>query len=80
MATLRWMDVPEERMVEGKYEETKGTVICRVGISEEFMVKREGSALSPLLFIVVVEVFSRKTLRWTFSASCWRCPVGSSGQ
>ena len=65
MATLRWMGVPEAevRMVEGTYEETKGRVVCGLGISEEFRVDvclRQGSALSPLLFIAVAEVISRK--------------------
>ena len=50
-------------MVEGTYEETKGRVVCGPGMSEEFRVDvglRQGSALSPLLFIAVVEVISRK--------------------
>ena len=65
MAMLRWMGVPETevRMVEGTYEETKGRVVCGPGISEEFRVDvglRQGRALSPLLFIAVVEVISWK--------------------
>ena len=65
MATLRWMGVPEAkvRMVEGTYDETKGRVMCGRGISEEFRVDfglRQGSALSPLLFIAIMEVTSRK--------------------
>ena len=51
-------------MVEGTYEETKGRVVCGPGTSEEFKVDvdlRQGSALSPLLFIAVVEVISRKS-------------------
>ena len=50
-------------MVKATYEETKGRVVCRLGISEEFRVAaglRQGSALSPLVFIAVVEVISRK--------------------
>ena len=50
-------------MVEGTYEETKSRVVCGPGISEEFRVDislRQGSALSPLLFIAVVEMVSRK--------------------
>ena len=50
-------------MVEGIYKETKGRVVCGPGISEESRVDvglRHGSALSPLLFIAVVEVISRK--------------------
>ena len=65
IAPLGWMGVPEAevRMVEGPYEETKGRVVCGPGISKEFRVDvnlRKGSALSPLLFIAVVEVISRK--------------------
>ena len=65
MATLRWMDVPEAevRMVKGTHEETKGRIVCRLGISEEIWVevgRRQGSTLSPLLFIAVAEVMSRK--------------------
>ena len=74
MATLRWMGVPEAevRMVEGTYEETKGRVVYKLRISEEFRVDvglRQGSALSPPLFIAVVEVISRKRVRGTSSAS-----------
>ena len=50
-------------MVEGTCEETKGRVVCGPGISEEFRVnvcQRQGNAPSPLLFIAVVEVISRK--------------------
>ena len=65
MSTLRWMDVPEAevRMVEGLYEGTKGRVVVGSGMSDEFGVNiglRQGSALSPLLFIMVMEVISRK--------------------
>ena len=65
MVMLRWIGVPEAevRMVEGTYEETKRRVVCRPGILEGFRVDvglRQGSALSPLLFIAVVEVVSRK--------------------
>ena len=50
-------------MVEGTHEETKGKVVCGLGILEEFRVDvglRQGSALSPLLFIAGAEVISRK--------------------
>ena len=50
-------------MIKGTYEETKGRVVCRPGISEEFRVDiglRQGSVLSPLLFIAGLEVVSRK--------------------
>ena len=66
MATLRWMGVPEAevRMVEGTYEKTTARVVV-VGASEEFDVKiglRQGSVLSPLLFIAVLDLVSRKTV------------------
>ena len=65
MATVRWMGVPEAeaRMVEVMYERTKGRVVVGSGLSEEFPVNiglRQGSALSPLLFIMVMEMISRK--------------------
>ena len=64
MATLRWLEVPEEevRMVEATHEQTNGRVIIGTGMSEQFSVNiglRPGSALSPLLFIVVMELISR---------------------
>ena len=63
MATLRWMGAPESEvgMVEAMYENTKGRVGS--GMSHEFQVNiglRQGSALSPLLFILVMELISRK--------------------
>ena len=65
LATLRWMGVPdaELRMVEGTYEKTTARVVVGEGASEEFEVKiglREGSVLSPLLFIAVLDLISRK--------------------
>ena len=65
MATVRWMGVPEAeaRMVEAMYERTKGRVVVGSWLSEEFLVNiglRQGSALSPLLFIMVMEIISRK--------------------
>ena len=58
MATLRWMGVPEAevRMVEGTYEKTTARVVVGEGASDEFEVMnglRQGSVLSPLLFIAV---------------------------
>ena len=53
----------EARMVEAMYERTKGRVVVGSGLSEEFPVNiglRQGSALSPLLFIMVMEIISRK--------------------
>ena len=65
MATLRWLGVPaaKVRMVEATYEQTNGRVIIGTGMSEPFSVNvglPQGSALSPLLFIVVMELISRK--------------------
>ncbi len=67
MATLRWMGVPEAevKMVEGVYEKTISRVVVGEGASEEFEVKiglRQGSVLSPLLFIAVLDLISRKTV------------------
>ena len=67
MATLRWIGVPEAevRMVEGTYEKTTARVVVGEGASEEFEVKiglRQGSVLSPLLFIAVLDLISRKTV------------------
>ena len=65
MAKMRWMGVPEAkaRMVEAMYERTKGRVVVGSGLSEEFPVNiglTQGSALSPLLVIMVMEIISRK--------------------
>ena len=65
MATARWMGVPEAeaRTVEALYERTKGRVVVGSGLSEKFPVNiglRQGSVLSPLLFIMVMEIISRK--------------------
>ena len=63
MATLRWMGAPESevKMVEAMYENTTGVVgSC---MSKEFHVNnglRQASALSPLLFILVMGLISRK--------------------
>ena len=67
MATLWWMGVPEAevRTAEGMYEKTAAVVVVREGASEEFEVKiglRHGSVLSPLLFISVLDLISRKTV------------------
>ena len=64
-ATVGWMGVPEAeaRMVEAMYDRTKRRVVVGSGLSEEFPVNiglRQGSALSPLLFIMVMELISRK--------------------
>ena len=65
MATLRWMGAPESevKMVEAMYENTTGRVVVGSGMSNEFQVNiglRQGSALSPLIFILVMELISRK--------------------
>ena len=67
MATLRWMGVPEAEvgMVEGTYEMTTARGVVGEGASDEFEVKnglRQGSVLSPLLFIAVMDLISRKTV------------------
>ena len=67
MATLRWMGVPEAevRMVESMYEKTTARVVVGKGASDEFEVKiglTQGSVLSPLLFIAVLDRTSRKTV------------------
>ena len=67
MATLRWVGVPEAevRMVEGMYEKTTARVVVGEGASDEFEVKiglRQGSLLSLLLFISVLDLMNRKTV------------------
>ena len=67
MATLRSMGVPEAevRMVEGMYEKSTARVVVGEGASEEFEVNiglRQGIVLSPLLFISVLDLISRKTV------------------
>ena len=67
MATLRWMGLPaaEVRMVEGMYEKTTARVVVGKGASDEFEVKiglNQGSVFSPLLFIAVLDLISRKTV------------------
>ena len=52
-------------MVEGMYEKTTARMVVEEGASEEFDVKiglRQGSMLSPLLFIAVLDLISRKTV------------------
>ena len=67
MATLRWVGVSEAevRMVEGTYEKATARLVVGEGASEEFEVKiglRQGSVLSPLLFIGLLDLISRKTV------------------
>ena len=59
------MGAPESevKMVEAMYENTTGRVVVGSGMSNEFQVNiglRQGSALSPLLFILAMELISRK--------------------
>ena len=61
------MGVPEAevRMVEGMYERTTTRVEVGEGASEEFEFKiglRQVRVLSPLLFIAVLDLISRKTV------------------
>ena len=65
MGTLRWVGVPEGevRLVEGTYEDAKCRVLCEPGVSGESIVNvglTQGSALSPLLFIAVMKLISKK--------------------
>ena len=65
MTTLRWMGATgsEVKMVEAMNENTKASVVVGSGMSNEFQVNiglRQGSALSPLLFILARELISRK--------------------
>ena len=49
------------RLVQGMYANVRSHVSVREGYSEEFEVKvdgHQGSVLSPLLFIIVLEIFS----------------------
>ena len=67
LATLRWVGVPEAevRMVEGMYEKTTARVVVGEGASKEFEVNiglRQGSVLSPLLFIAVLDIINRKAV------------------
>ena len=65
--TLRWIGVPEAevRMIEGTYEKTTARVVVGEGASEEFEFKiglRQGSLLSTLLFLAVLDLINRKTV------------------
>ena len=65
MATLRWMGAPESEltMVEAIYENTTAREVVGSGMSNEFSMHiglRQGSALNALLFILVMELISRK--------------------
>ena len=62
---LRKLDVEEwiVRLVQGMYANARSRVRVGEGYSEEFEVKvgvHQGSVLSPLLFIIVLEALSRK--------------------
>ena len=67
MAALWWMGLPEVvvSMFEGMYEKTTAIAVVGEGASNEFDVKiglRQGSVLSPLLSIAVLDLISRKTV------------------
>ena len=52
-------------MVEGMYEKTTARVVAEEGASKEFEVNigfRQGSVLTPLLFVAVLDLISRKTV------------------
>ena len=75
MATVRCMRVPEAeaRMVEAMYERTKGRVVVGSVLSEEFPVNigsRQGSALTPLLFIMVMELISCQDINIKSATYC----------
>ena len=62
---LRKLDVEEwiVRLVQGMYANVRSRVRVGEGYSEEFEVKvgvHQGSVLSPLLFIIMLEAFSRE--------------------
>ena len=64
-AVMRWMEVGETevRIVEEMYKETTAAVRAERETSEQFGVAvglRQGSALSPLLFIMVMNLISAK--------------------
>ena len=64
-AVMRWMEVgeAEARMVEEMYKETTAVVRVEGETSEQFGVEvrlRQGNALSPLLFIMVMNLVSGK--------------------
>ena len=64
-AVMRWMEVGEAdvRLVEDMYKETTAVVRAERETSEQFGVGvglRQGSALSPLLFIMVMHLISGK--------------------
>ena len=67
MATLRWMGIPEAEvgMVECTCEKTTASVVVGEEASDTFEVMvrlRQGSVLSPLLFISVLDLICRKTV------------------
>ena len=52
-------------MVDGMYEKTTARVVVGEGAPKEFEVKigiRQGSVLSPLLFMAVLDLINRKTV------------------
>ena len=66
--SLRKEEVPEEciSMVKAMYEDATTVVKCKDGLSESFQVKvgmHQGSKLSPLLLVTVLDALSEKIRR-----------------
>ena len=63
MVTLRWMGVLERHQVDGRGVQRKGRDFVGPRMLEELSVNirlTEGSSLSPLMFIMVIELVSRR--------------------
>ena len=62
-AEKTWLEEWIVRLVQGMYANARSRVSVGEGYSEEFEVKvgvHQGSVLSPLLFIIVLEALSRE--------------------
>ena len=87
MVTLRWMGVlkAEVRLVGRMYKATKRRVLVGPGMPEEFSVNiglRQGSALRPLMVIMVMELVRKVSLRGRRCKTYWgsgRRHLGSMG-
>ena len=65
VVTQGWMGVPEAEVRMGMHKKTTARAVVGEGASEKFEVKiglRQGSMLSPLLFIAVLDLISRMTV------------------